>query len=335
MRGSKRLQAARKALATLNDRPTDLLVRILDMQGTLARRQGDLKAAQAAFMEAKKNLPTHTTQSEGQLLRYAVSINLISVDFAAGRHNEVIKAARALQTDLEGRLPDENQWSLAAATYLIAALIRTGQFDAATQQIETLKPRIDKKTDDYLYRVITPEAQIALYRGSSARAVAAFSSLLNEGVQRPGSLDREVSRRSLAHGLLQQGRTDEAVLLLKTAEENFLALTSNSKHPHVALTRILLGCAYLRLEDWRSAEASLRLAYADLLASRGAEHYGTLLAASYLALLPTEVAGGKSLTPELANRIERDLSWQFGATPLAAQLRRPDPLSYKSLPALL
>ena len=330
--GSKRLTTARKALVALDDRPTDLLTRILDMQGTVARRQGDLKSAFAAFTEAKKNLPPG---NDGQLLRYAVSINLISVDFAAGRHGEVIRAARVLQRELEGRLPDGNQWSTGAATYLTAALIRTGQFDAATQQIEALKMRIDRKANDYLYRVSTPEAQIALYNGNSTQAVAAFTSLLNEGNQRPASLDREASRRSLAHALLQQGRTDEAVTLLKIAEENFLLLTSNSKHPHVALTRILLGCAYLKLEDWRNAEASLRPAYADLLASRGAEHYGTLLAASYLALLPTEVASGKPLAAELANRIERDLGWEHGAAQLAAQLRRPYSHTFKSLPALL
>ena len=327
--GSKRLQAARKALATLNDRPTDLLVRILDMQGSLARRQGDLKAALAAFTEAKKNLPAG---QDGQLSRYAVTINLISVELAAGRYTDVIRDARSLQTELEGRLAEGNQWSMGAATYLTEAFIRTGQFDAATQQIEALKAHTDKKSDQYLYRVKTPFAQIALFKGNAVQAAAEFSAILAESEARPASLNREVTRRYLALALLQLGRTDEAINLLKVAETNFLVLTSSAKHPHVALTRILLGCAYLRMEDWRNAEANLRPAHTDLLAARQADHYGTQLGAAYLAFLP---ANRGLPTNELATHIAKELGWQYGAAELVSRLRSPDQRGFRTLPALL
>lgn len=325
------LGTARSALSSIRDQPSGLLARVLNMQGMLARRRGDLDAAVSLFSEATKAL---RNSSGEELTKAAVSNNLLQVAIAGGRYEDALQTARAMQAEFGTRVAADSQWSLAVGYLYAMALTRTGKLDEAKKQIESVKTHAAGQPGQYADLAKTLDAQIALYQGNTSAAITAFNALFANANAALPSINSERARRNLAHGLLQNGQTDEALRLLQITEANQIALGYGGKQLDVALTRILLGCAHLRRQEWSRAESVLRPAHEALLAARGDSHYGTTLAAAYLALLPSSPRPNVQAAT-LAARIERDLAWQFGATELAAQLRQPPASARPIVPALL
>lgn len=131
--------------------------------------------------------------------------------------------------------------------------------------------------------------------------------LLAAKLDPPNAAFYERVRRNLAHNLLQQGRNTEALTLLREVETMQLELFKDKQNPDVAVTRILTGIALLRQGDASGANCMLASARDAMQATRGARHFGTLLAESYLALIAAASGAPAASAATLAERIEREL----------------------------
>ena len=103
------------------------------------------------------------------------------------------------------------------------------------------------------------------------------------------------------------------------------ALGPASNQADLALTRAVIGSALIRANDLSGARRLLSAAESMLRQSRGDAHYGTLLAQSYLALLDA-TPENRTARDAIADRIDAELGWQFGASTLANLLRSATPL---------
>ena len=325
-------ERARAHLRLLDDEPKALLVDILAFEARLARRRGDLQAAAAALTEARLHVAAANTNVSQ---RWALSNELLAVEVSAGHYKEAAAVGTALMAEFAGRLAPDDAWNFPVALQLALALMRSGQMNQAAALVERVKTQSANHPGDYLYRARIIEAQIALYRGQSKVAAESFRALLAERDNANGTADTERTRRFLALSLLQQDDTEGALSLLKTAESRQMLMPA-SNQADLALTRAVIGAALIRDNDLSGARRSLSAAESVLRQSRGDAHYGTLLAQGYLALLDA--------TPEnstaryaIADRIDAELGWQFGASTLANLLRSATPLNAgnSSLPALL
>lgn len=278
-----------------------------------------------------------------QLTKDAVAIERLPVLFTEGRYSEAIVQAEALLASLANRTNPESSFQLAANVHYGFSLLRTGRFQAAAAQAERITATAGASDDVARYQAKLLEAQISLFSGLTREAETKLRALLASSAGKPGATVLETVRRNLAHNLLQQGRNSEALVLLRDIEAKQRALYTDAdkQNPNLAVTRILIGVALLRQGDTEAARSVLLLSFEAMQATRGSRHFGTLLAESYLAALATTTGTSAASVSANANaaalalRIERELGWQYGATDLAARLRRPDNQPMSTLPAVL
>ena len=326
------LLRARERLTKLNDQPAETTARVLLSLGQLAARRGDLKQANAHYTELQKHL---RDPKVGQLTRWAGELEFVSLAYAERRFRETVEAAEAMLMRTREAADAKSMWVIRPQFFSVMSSLRVGRWDIAEKHLSALKKNLNPDTMHFLRQVRAPEALIALYKGQTQTAVDLHETLLLDSKQFTQDLDTERFRRGLGQALLQQGRTSEALPHLKLAEKNILKIIGSEKHPEVALTRVLIGCGYLRQQEWQLADTTLLNAYSHLLEMRGEGHYGTLLAAAYREFLPTASQNNQGARLELSNRIERDLAWQYGAAELIKRLRSSNAIVDDKLPAIL
>ena len=328
---SAALTDARSALATLNDQPVELVVNVLTKQAALARHRSDAFAAAKLLDDAQNKLQA----TEGmQLTKDTVAIQRLSVTISLGRYAEAITMAERMLRDFGVRYAADSQWLLATGLHYSYALIRVGKLREADEQIRSLIA-LGGPDPAIVFQARFLAAQVALFSGESSKAESALASLAQELPNAENTMTSGRIKRALALAQLQQGRTEEALQLLRRTEASQIAVANDPKNLDVAHTRILIGCALSRTGDWVGARAALTAARDALLPARGLSNYATLLTEAYLAMLPSPGVAGLTGTDQLAQRIQRELGWQFGASELATRLQNGSSSKPNSLPALL
>lgn len=314
------------------DEATELAANVLIKQGTMARKRGDLVAAATLFSNAQARLQN---RSGMQLTKDALAIETLPVTIATGRYAEAIAPAEKLLAQFATRVDAGNPYPIAVANYYAIALMRTGRLSEASRQIELILGNAAENDTGARTQARISEAQLALYAGDAARAETLLKDLIADKRMRIAPVIEQSVRRHLAHSLLNQGRTDDALALLKSVASEQRLLINEKPSADIAYTQLLRGAALLRKADIATASAELRDARDALLATRGPDHYATLLAESYLALINRADGAPSEAATALAARVERELRWQQGGTDLADRLRSPKPGTWATLPALL
>ena len=324
-------QALTEASAT---RPaaTELHANVLIKLGTIARLQGDVVRASGHFSDAQKQLQG---TSGMQLTKDALAIEMLPVLFTLGRYDETIKQAEVLLDQFASRSTADAAFPMATTVHYATALLRTGRFQDAATQAERITANAPADDGGARYQAKFVEAQVALFSGLVNQAETKLRALLEAKSDPSNAAFYERVRRNLAHNLLQQGRNTEALTLLREVETMQLGLFKDKQNPDIAVTRILIGVALLRQGDATGATRVLAAARDAMQITRGARHFGTLLAESYLALVTAASGTPAANAATLADRIDRELGWQYGATELAARLRKPTANILNSVPAVL
>ena len=337
------LTSASTTLRALNSGdPTSVetLANVLIKQGTLARAEGNLQAASQYFFDAQTRLQS---ASGMQLTKHVLDIEMLPINVALGRFDEAISKARMLLAQLATQAPENSGFPLSTRVHLIQALLRTGRLNEAREEARQIQSFAAVSKNVGAAKTAREfEATIALYSGQSTEALSEFTNLLAlelkpaDGIVYPSSV--QATQRQIAHSLLQLGRTDEARARLISLEAQQVAQLPDPQHASLAYTRILLGVAEMRRKDTPRATEHFKLARSALAAKRGASYWGVMLADAYLALA-TEPEGS-TLAPSpnallLADRVQRELGWQHGASELAARLKSNTPNLFSTVPAIL
>ena len=335
----QRLRSARSMLNASGETAIELLANIIVRQATIVRGRGDLIAASRYFSEAKKLLANTAGM---QLSKDALAIEMLPVSVALGQFAEAIAQAEPLLAQFATRLNPDNPYPLIAANHYAAALLRLGRLSEAKTQIEWVKNNASAGQSALLFFSRVIDAQISLYSGNTADAESRLTALMAEDAKQPSATTQNLLKRHLAHGWLQQQKNVEALTLLNDIEALQIKAIPDPSSADIAFTRILLGVAFMRQGDLARAQATLTLARDALREKRGATHYSLLLAESYLALISAALGPPPANAANLAERVQRELSWQHGGAELANQLknlslapRAPSALTPLYVPALL
>ncbi len=325
------LQEANTALRRAREPATELLANVLVKRGTLARMRGNVLAATEFFSDAQKQLQGTTGM---QLTKDALAIEMLPVLVTAGRYDETIKQAEALLAQFSTRSAPDAQFPIVTTIHYATALLRLGRFQEAAAQAAHISAQAPAD-GGVRYQAKAIEAQIDLFSGHLEKAELALKTLIAEPRDKPSAAFLQRVRRNLAHNYLQQGRDREALALLRDIEKVQSELFTDKQNPDVAVTRILIGVALLRRNDVAAAKPLLTAVRDAMLATRGASHYGSLLAESYLALIAAADGAPAANAATLAARVERELGWQHGAADLAARLKKASPTRLITAPAIL
>jgi tetratricopeptide (TPR) repeat protein len=237
---------------------------------------------------------------------------------------------------------DDAYW-VATMDHYITALIRTGRLsDASAQASQLMASAVARNDPNRMKLAKAFEPQIALYSGQSAVALRESTATLTEQTTRSGEAADPASiqgtRRMIAHSLMQLGRSAEALALLKSVEAAQSSFIKDPQSRDVAYTRLLLGVALMRNNELTEATVALTRAREALLAKRGAGHWAVMLAEAYLAVISAAQnppAPPSAAALNLADRVQRELGWQYGAPELAARLRNATPPALNTVPAVL
>jgi serine/threonine protein kinase len=318
----------------------DTLANVLIKQATLVRAQGDWIAASDYFLEAQKVLQNVPGL---QLTKDALAIEMLPVALAMGRFDDVIRQAEMLLSHLSTQPSANDAFWVTTTIHYIRALIRTGRLREASAQAKLLSANAVTRNDTArLKQAKRFETLIALHTGQSETALREYTAQLapvdgeTAGVVDPEGI--QSIRRAISHSLLQLGRNAEALGILRGVEAAQTTLIKDAQSSDLAYTRVLFGVALIRQNELVEATTALTRAREALLAKRGANHWGVMLADAYLALIAAAQnpqAPPSATALNLADRVQRELGWQYGAPELAARLKRASPLSLFTVPALL
>jgi eukaryotic-like serine/threonine-protein kinase len=302
----------------------EVQARILYARGVIATYLGRPREA--------LELLTQADQAQARRGEWGVTDRLNMVrDFAQAEvwlgHYEA--AARRLEpalAELDERLGADHLVPTRAASVLLTAALRQGQFERAGVLAARLLQHAGPGREGIGSFARQSQARIAMYAGDAAKAEAFFRQLLAELDSQTNGKDNgpnayaEPLRRIHGEALLRLGRTREALAVLETTLANQTAL-AGADHNTVAATHVLLACALARTGERKAANALWKKSYSVLLRDLGEQHPFVLVAQANLALSDS-LAG--SPVPErmaLADRVERELGWQQGGKQLASWLR--------------
>lgn len=332
--------AALRALDSNDPTRVETLANVLIKQGTLARAEGDLQAASRYFSDAQLRLQN---TSGMQLTKHVLDIETLPVAVSLGRFDEVISKAHMLLAQLATQAPENSTYPLSTRVHLINALIRTGRLSEATDQAQQISAFASTSKDVGAAKTARDfAATIALYSGQSKTALREFTELLAQelnpadGIVQQSSL--QAAQRQIAHSLLNLGRTEEALSQLRSLEAQQVAQLPDPQHASLAFTRILLGVAQLRGNEVVNATENFTRARNALVAKRGPNYWGAMLADAYLVL--ATAPQNLQLAPTanallLAERVQRELGWQSGANELATRLKNRASTLFSTVPAVL
>lgn len=340
---TRRVQQAQSALnraeLLLNqEHDLELSARAAHAQGLAARLALDVDAARQHFKRAA--VLSAQRGEEAVVDRLNVAADLGSLENSAGQHAAAVQVLTPLFSDMQARLGPQHPSTINTVSELAMAELRQGHHDALQGWLARLRgstSAADAWREDHASML---QAMSWMYSGQAARAEPELRRLLAALLRDEGGVSptTEPVRRLHAESLLRLGRTAEAQTELRLTEANLIKLTRPG-HPSLATTRVLLGIAMARSGDLASAR-DLWLAAAPTLAKElGAAHPFALSAASYAALAsdtPVTPVPSGTPPPPLAERLQRALGWQEGASELTAWLRAPGATrDWRRLPVVL
>ncbi len=292
----------------------------LQGQGMAANELGDslqakdlLRRAHGFYGQAKTAQKVDQWQSE---------LSLAESENVTGDYRSAL--ARLVQTvpELESRLGGQDDYTLSALQQLATAQMRVGLLAESGRTLDKLLKFDQRSQPNVRAFADLRRIQLRMYRSDVSGALDDVERVLR-GLESDYSPRTESIRRLAAEMQLKLGRDVEAERALHAISTRQAAAGSETD-PEIAITRVLLACAYARRGAIEQAKTAVGQALPVLLAKRGPAHPTTLLAQSYFTLFSAKANdAAHPAALALAAQIERDFGWQPAASALASMLRAP------------
>jgi serine/threonine protein kinase len=304
--------AADRAIASTSFPTTRLSAELRELMGHTALRLGQFVDAkkyyeQAAAIDA-------TSNGRGEFARVNAVLNKMSIDEKMGFHARAIRAAEDALPQLKAVYGANSSFVWSCQMMYSNALFRSGDLDKASEIAELI---VNETTGDsgalYKKGAKILLARIKMFRGDAAAAESVFASTHNKFAGQKPSIGEESIRRLLAESILRQGRTDEALAILRLSEERVVALLGE-RNVETATTRALMAVGLLRQGQVDIAQAMLQDAHDVIVKQIGAQHHVALTAEIYLQLIVSLKAHGGTELPRPLVAVQ---SWQPAANGLA------------------
>ncbi len=303
--------AADRATASTSFRTASLSAELRELMGHTALRLGQ-------FVEAKKYYEQAaaidaTPKGRGEFARVNGVLNTISIDEKMGFHARAVRAAEVTLPQLTSVYGANSPFVWSCQIMYAKALLRSGDLDKASQIAELI---VNEATGDnaapYVQSAKILLARIKMFRGDAA-AESVFVSARNKSAEQKPSISDESIRRLLAESILRQGRTDEALAILRLSEEKIIALLGE-RNVETATTRALIAIGLLRQGQLDIAQAMLQDVRDVIVQQIGPQHHVALTAEIYLQLIARLKAQGGTDVP---STLVATQSWQPAANELA------------------
>jgi hypothetical protein len=314
------------------DRDLELVARAAQGRAAAARLSGEMAAARAHLERAAGY---HRQRGEDALIdSLAVQLDIATLDNWAGQYAAAQQRLFDTHTALLSRLGPNHPLTLNAVNELALAAQRQGQFDEMhrrTAQLRGGTGPTDAWRDD---QADTFEAVARVYAGDSQGALPELRRLLRAMERDEGGISpaTEPLRRLLGEALARTGQLQEAEAVLREAERNWMRLAGEGNF-RLAATRVPLACVLARRGKLGAARTLWNDAATILARELGPQHPYSLAAQSYVALAGPFAAREAPSRAALADRVQRELAWQDGASTLARWLRGAEaPRTWRELP---
>jgi tetratricopeptide (TPR) repeat protein len=311
--------AADAALHSMSTMPVSKLAELRELMGHTARGLSEFSEARRLFRGVAEldALPN----GRGAVARLAARLHEVVMDVDIGEYENAITVAEGLLPSLRERAGDSAMITVSCEMAHATALVRMGQMDRAETALRRVEARVTGAVaTTHLPRLRRTLAQIRMYRGDSGEAERVFAELLRSTLDGPPSLSMMRERVLLAESILRQGRTKEALELLRQSESQLIVLHGED-HAELSSIRALMGIALMRQGQWLAAQSSLSFARERTLRGRSADHSVAVAAELYLKLIPA-LRTGVRIDPPFALKAPV-FAWQHEAQALTAWFESP------------
>jgi serine/threonine protein kinase/tetratricopeptide (TPR) repeat protein len=306
------LLVAERKLSGLSLQPKRLLAEQRELMGHVAFQRSDLDYARAMYAEAADI--DLSSEGRGEIAQLVGRLHIISLDVQRGAFSSAKQLAEQVLPLLKSRFSDQSSHVISCESLYARALLLTGELDKAEEIAKRVEAsaKINKLTD-YIDSAKVTRLSAAMYRDRGIDIQRELIELISSFAGGTVNPRQEVVRRLLAEDLLRNGKTEDALTVLRVNEERIRSLVG-SQHIQAAPTQVLLAIALLRTGQLDAAEGMLSSARSIVLAKRGKDHPVALSAEIYLALIPLLRTKQVTLPPE---SLLRSFAWQMGTQKLS------------------
>jgi eukaryotic-like serine/threonine-protein kinase len=319
LEATMRLQSADKTLASLKPMPLKILAELRESMGHLASASGDLTRARSMYEEAATI--DETPEGRGDIARLTNVVQIISVDTSTGFYDRAVQAAEIVLPALRARTGESNLHVRACERFYAHALLRTGNLVRARDVAARIEADGTRSvTENYAPYAKLIRLSSLMYQGNLAAAETELAQMVETFGVKKNDLIQNSALRLHAESILRQGRTEEALAILRISEARSI-VGKIERRGDIAAVKALIGISLFRQGQFEASSAAFQESHGIAISDFGANHPVSQTTSIYLQLIAITQSNTVSQPPL---ELMKNFAWQPSSQQLSEWFTRAD-----------